>query len=341
MKPNLHKHLVKPLIWRDGPEGLYDHKLFWMEGSKDMEGFGSSFCYGFVEKEGKLLPQDGHLVHPFDTALAFVSVNHDDILDLGATVSVEIGEERETYTFTDSQIVVIPKGTQYGNITVSDMKHPFAQYSVYLAPEYAAEAIPSSALKDPKPGDKWRGYAFRYTWAVNEKGEIIHAGGAIDYDGSGMGYSRLTDERGVMHPLQNMGANGMGPGNADALLWVYGEQMHDLILNTLWGHYTQCGKWHRAGEQHTHPNEEVLVTVGIDPKDPLNIGAEVEIGMGPEDERYFANVPTVWICPKNFEHLPQITRWCDRPFGFFVINNDNMHDSPWKDKEGARIETDE
>jgi hypothetical protein len=151
-----------------------------MEGSKDMEGFGSSFCYGFVKEEGKLMPQDGHLVHPFDTALAFVSINHDDILDLGATVSVEMGEERETYTFTESQIVVIPKGTQYGNITVSNMTHPFAQYSIYLSPEYSAAEIPSARLNDPVPGDKWRSYVFLYSWAVNEKGEIKHAGGAID-----------------------------------------------------------------------------------------------------------------------------------------------------------------
>jgi hypothetical protein len=338
MKPNLHTHFVRPLIWRNGPDGLFDHELFWMEGSKDLEGFEGSFCYGFVKEEGKLFPQDGHLIHPFDTALAFVSINHDDILDLGATVSIEMGEEREVYTFTESQIVVIPKGTQYGNITVSDMKHPFAHYNMYLSAEYTATAIPSAELKEPVPGDKWSSYVFLFSWAVNEKGEIKHAGGAIDYDGSGMGYSKLTDARGVMHPLQNMGANGMGPGNADSLLWVYGEQMHDLILNSLWGLYSQCGKWHRAGEQHTHPNEEVLVVVGIDPDDPLNIGAEVEIGMGPEDERHFASVPTVWICPKNFEHLPQITRWVDRPYAFFVINNDSMHDSPWKDKEGDRIE---
>ena len=39
-KSRIHQHLVKPLIWREAPEGLYPFPLFWMEGKKDMEGFG-------------------------------------------------------------------------------------------------------------------------------------------------------------------------------------------------------------------------------------------------------------------------------------------------------------
>ena len=38
-KSRIHQHLVKPLIWREAPEGLYPFPLFWMEGKKDMEGF--------------------------------------------------------------------------------------------------------------------------------------------------------------------------------------------------------------------------------------------------------------------------------------------------------------
>ena len=340
MRPKLYKNLVKPLIWRKGPEGLFANELFWMEGGKDLEGFQGSCAYGFVKGNGKLMPQDGHLIHPFDTVLAFVSTVPGEILTLGATVSIEIGEEREVYTFDQSYIVALPKGTQYGNVTISNYDHPFAFYTMYLAPDYSAIKIPSSELKAPVSGsEKYRGFARLYAWAVDEEtGAVLHDGGAIDYDNSGMGYTKLVDDRGVMHPLNSEGPEGMGPGNADELLWVFGDQMQNFELNTLWGHYHQCGKWHRGGEAHVHPNEEILCVVGMDADDPLNIGAEVEIAMGEEDERYFANVPSVWICPKNFSHLPQITRWVDRPYAFFVINLDGTHDSPWQDKEGNRIE---
>jgi hypothetical protein len=66
----------------------------------------------------------------------------------------------------------------------------------------------------------------------------------------------------------------------------------------------------------------------------MNIGAEIETAMGDEeDERYYANVPTVWICPKNFSHLPSITRWVDRPYAFIVINLNGSHESPWQKNE--------
>lgn len=338
MRPNTHGRLVKPLIWRDGPDGVYPGKLFWMEGSKDMEGFGASFSYAFVTKECVLFPQDGALVHPFDTALAFVGIDTDDILDLHATVSIEIGVERETYTFNESKIVSIPKGTQYGNVRVSDISGKgFVEYSVYLAPEYSYMIVPQNELKEPVHGRKYKDFIQPYVWTLDQKtnkvkGDLVGDMG-VDGDGSGMGYERSADDRGVAHPHDAEGPGGMGPGNADTLLWVFGEDMQGFELNTLWGHYSRPGIWHRGGESHTHPNEELLIPVSIDPDDPFNIGAEVEMAMGDSDERYPVTAPSVYICPKNFSHLPEITRWADRPYGFTIINLDGSHESPWKGRD--------
>ena len=53
------------------------------------------------------------------------------------------------------------------------------------------------------------------------------------------------------------------------------------------------------------------------------------MGMGKDYERHIFNKPTVVICPKGFPHLPLITRWVDKPYGFFVICLSGQHDSPW------------
>jgi hypothetical protein len=37
----------------------------------------------------------------------------------------------------------------------------------------------------------------------------------------------------------------------------------------------------------------------------------------------------VGICPAGFPHLPLITRWVDKPYGFFVICLSGEHASPW------------
>ena len=65
----------------------------------------------------------------------------------------------------------------------------------------------------------------------------------------------------------------------------------------------------------------------------MNLGACVEMAMGEEDERYAATVPTAFVMPKGFLHLPSITRWADKPYGFIGINNDATHDSPWVNRD--------
>ena len=145
--------------------------------------------------------------------------------------------------------------------------------------------------------------------------------------GTGMGYERVVDASGVLRPADL----GIGPGNADQLVWLFGKDLEGMEVNFTWGFYSRCGKWHRAGETHTHPEEEILVLAGLDPDNIGYLGAELEIGMS--GERHIFNTPTVAICPKGFPHLPQITRWVDKPYGFFVINLSGEHDSPWVEVE--------
>jgi len=41
--------------------------------------------------------------------------------------------------------------------------------------------------------------------------------------------------------------------------------------------------------------------------------------MGQEHERHLFNQPTVVICPAGMPHLPQVSRWVDKPFAFFAV----------------------
>ena len=335
MRPKLHKHLFKHLLWREGAEGLFDGDLFWMEGAKDMEGFGASFAFKYIRGLGTVMPQNGgHIIHPYDTVLAFVALDTADILDLGGTVSIEMGEEREVYEFNESHIINIPKGVQYGNVKITEFKHDFAVFAIYLAPEYAAAYIQESELSEPLNDSMiYADYVRLYAWCVDEEGNPLHGSSAAK---DGNASVRKTDSRGVMHSAEQESPTGLGPGNSDRLLWKFGEEMLGLELNTFWGHCSRCGLWHRGGEHHIHPAEEILLVFSLDADDPLNLGAEMEESMGSEDERYAANVPAVWICPKDFPHLPQITRWVDRPFAFAAISLDKEHFARWIDDEGKQ-----
>lgn len=314
-----YTHLVKPLKVQKGPAGLYPEPRIWMEG-KDMEGFNANFSYGFIKKPGRLHPVEGALVHPYDECLVFAGINNKDITYLGAEISVELGEEHEEHVFKVPSVVIIPKGTPHGPVTVKKVDKPIVHYHIGLAAAYKAEALPAKATSK---GSK-------YAHLVKPLGP--------GFEPLKMA-AMMKDERLRAEFLKNNPdadpdqVGQMGPGNADHLVWLYGNDLEGFEVNFTWGFYTGSGIWHRGGESHYHPEEEILVFVGLDPDDLNFLGAGLEVGMGKDGERYAFDKPTVAICPQGFPHLPLITRWVDKPYGFIVCCLSGQHDSPWVDEE--------
>ena len=306
-------HFVKPLTVQKGPAGLYPEPRVWMD-ANNLEGFNAHFSYGFITSPGVCHPMEGALVHPYDECLVFAGFAEGDILSLGAEISIEIGEEREEHVFDQPTVVLIPKGTPHGPVKVRRVDNPIVHYAFGLGPEYKAQTIPTGDLSSKTTGTKYSHLIKRLITTIVENS-----------DESGMGYGSVIDEQGVMRPAER----GVGPGNGDQIVWMYGKDLEGFDVNFTWGLYSRCGKWHRGGEAHTHPEEEVLVFVGLDPDAIDYLGAELEIGMGPDYERHIFNTPTVAICPQGFPHLPLITRWVDKPYGFFVLCLSGDHDSPW------------
>lgn len=310
-------HLVKPLLVQQPPQGLYAEPRVWMQ-SADLEGFNAHFSYGFIKEPCVMHSQEGAIIHPYDECLVFAGIDTTDILNLGAEVSIELGEEREEHVFSEPSAVVIPKGLPHGPVKIRRVDNTIVHYSIGLAPEYKASSIPVASSSST--GSKYGHLIKKMVTTL-----ASHKHNAIQAVGSGMGYEKVVDERGVMRPRQR----GVGPGNGDQIVWLYGSDLEGLEVNFTWGMYSHCGKWHRAGEIHTHPEEEILVFVGLDPDNLGYLGAELEIGMGLDSERHIFNTPTVAICPQGFPHLPVITRWVDKPYGFFVICLSGEHASPW------------
>jgi hypothetical protein len=309
-----YAHLVKQLTVKQPPEGLYPEPRIWMEG-KDLEGFNAHFSYGFIEDPTVMHPVKGAVVHPYDECLVFEGTDNSNILYLGAEVSIELGVEREEHIFSQPSVVLIPKGMPHGPVTVRRVDRTIVHYSIGLAADYEAETIPESQIKSKATGTK-------YSHLIRKMRTAVEPAGA---DESGMGYSSVIGRDGIMRPADM----GVGPGNGDQIVWLYGKDLEGFNVNFTWGFYSRCGKWHRGGEAHYHPEEEILCFVGLDPNDINYLGAELELGMGKDYERHIFNKPTVAICPAAFPHLPLITRWVDKPYGFFVICLSGEHASPW------------
>lgn len=302
---------MKPAMVKDPPKGLYAEPRIWME-AKDMEGFNAQFSYGFVKKPGTFHPLEGAVVHPYDEILVFETMDQNSILHMDAEISVEMGEEREEHTFREPTCVLVPKGTPHGPVTVKKIGKPIVHYTIGLGPEYKAESVKRAAR--PSKGTRYNRLIKKMITTVN-----IAPAAASDR------LSNVIGKDGIMRPAKG----GVGPGNGDQIVWLYGSDLEGFAVNFTWGLYSQCGKWHRGGEAHYHPEAEILCFVGLDPDNLNYLGAELELGMGKDYERHVFNTPTIGICPAAFPHLPLITRWVDKPYGFIVVCLSGEHASPW------------
>jgi len=110
-----------------------------------------------------------------------------------------------------------------------------------------------------------------------------------------------------------------GPGNADHLTWMMGKDLEGLNMNFTWGFYSKAGIWHRGIGAHEHPSPEILVFAGLDPANIDYLGAQIEIELGEEHERYIIEKPTAIICPAGLPHNPIVTRWVDRPYASYRL----------------------
>jgi hypothetical protein len=76
---------------------------------------------------------------------------------------------------------------------------------------------------------------------------------------------------------------------------------------------------------HIHKTAEILMLIGTDPNNPEDLGAEVELQMGPEREKHIMTKSTVVYIPPNMIHCPYIIRRTDRPWIFVEINQGPVH----------------
>ncbi len=309
-----YAHLIKPAAVKDPPAGLYAEPRIWME-AKDMEGFNACFSFGFVKKPCTFHPLEGAVVHPYDEILVFEGTDNTNILYLGAEVSVELGDEREVHTFNEPSCVLIPKGTPHGPVTVKSLERPIVHYTIGLADAYRAEALKRDGT--PTRGTKYNRLIKKMITNFKNMPGVRPPAGA----------GQESPQYGVIRAADM----GVGPGNGDEVVWLYGDDLEGFNVNFTWGFYSKCGKWHRGGEAHYHPEAEILCFLGLDPDNLGFLGAELELGMGKDYERHIFNTPTIAICPAAFPHLPLITRWCDKPYGFIVVCLSGEHASPWQE----------
>ena len=103
---------------------------------------------------------------------------------------------------------------------------------------------------------------------------------------------------------------------ASSEIWKtqYGKMNDVLFDHPLAGH-----------PPHIHKDAELLIHIGTNPDDPMDLGAEVQMCMGPELEVHTITKTTVIWIPPNFIHSPWKPIKTTRPWIFIEINQGPAH----------------
>ena len=71
----------------------------------------------------------------------------------------------------------------------------------------------------------------------------------------------------------------------------------------------------KSKEPHVHDYDEVIYFIGTDTNDIGDLGAEVQMSIGPnEEEKHTFNKATAVVVPKGLPHCPVVTKKIDRPY---------------------------
>lgn len=131
-----YDYLFKTMKAKKGPKGGNAAQVISVQGT-DVSGIPINFNMSLCNQTGEWNPGKGQCIHPYDSVLVFFGHKTDDLSYLGAEISMEIGQEREKYSFNVPTAVALPKGTPYSSIICNKIEKPYGVMQIGLAAKYA------------------------------------------------------------------------------------------------------------------------------------------------------------------------------------------------------------
>ena len=107
------------------------------------------------------------------------------------------------------------------------------------------------------------------------------------------------------------------PGCNEYQVFWMGEEPYGAYGNKQWGEISHG--------PHEHKYPEVFIHLGTDKDHPWDLGAEVEMYVGPEMEKHVFNRSTIICLPAELPHGPWRVLKVTRPFVVVTVNQNPTH----------------
>lgn len=282
------------------PETKYGKHVIREPFHKATEDFGNASILAFnnedkagVVYEYHCINQDGWAmkdsrVHDTWELLCFLGGNPRNIPDLGAEVSICLGDEREEHIITSATIVSIPPGLRHCPITVTQYYRPFVLLRISTTREYETKlqsqtgSVGVFGVKGMKEGSPVTKNGKKYWMNIVQGPFFIEA----------------------------------EPGWAGTSIWAH----HNEYKNGTTLGYHCIDSTYEAPFTHSHNFHELLCFIGGNPENVTDLGAEVSICLGDEPEEHIFNTATIVSMPPGLKHCPLIVRNVTRPLVFLEVS---------------------
>ena len=98
------------------------------------------------------------------------------------------------------------------------------------------------------------------------------------------------------------------------LMSVGAAQLNGLNVHIIYAYGYDTGITGLSKKPHVHTYDEAVFFIGSDPRNFSDLGAEVEMSIGAEEEKHTFNKATAIVLPKGLPHCPIVTKSITRPY---------------------------
>ena len=98
------------------------------------------------------------------------------------------------------------------------------------------------------------------------------------------------------------------------LMSVGAAQLNGLNIHIIYAYAYNTGITGLSKKPHVHNYDEAIFFLGSDPHNFSDLGAEVEMAIGEEEEKHVFNKATAVVVPKGLPHCPIVTRSIQKPY---------------------------
>lgn len=237
-------------------------------------------------------------IHKDAELVVHIGTDPDDPGDLGAEIELYMGEELKRYEYDRSTVLYIPAGVVHGPWRILKTTRPWIVLQIAQGHVHTEKFFPNlvpEQYRDKVDWNFWQDHGFdeaepRTVPLPEEPGEYLQY-----VDGS---------QRHSLGPLFARFDSGVFRGsNFYNIQWVLPGAEVPL------GH-----------PPHVHDETQLLFFLGTDMENAGDLGAEVEIFLGPEMERYVINQSRVVQIPAGLIHGPWRPLKTKRPWLFVEVN---------------------